>query len=121
MCRFVGTAPGIFGLASSALGADLGPKSTNFGRILKICQSLFPLSRDKGPRLAGDGCGVDPEPRKTRPHPSTQIGGLCTGLTLGFLIHGFWAGLKSLILGVWADPGGPQKPFEKVGGFAPTL
>ncbi len=25
-CRFVGTAPGILGLASSGLGADLGPK-----------------------------------------------------------------------------------------------
>ncbi len=32
--RFVGTAPDIFGLASSGLGADLRPKSTNLSRIL---------------------------------------------------------------------------------------
>ncbi len=32
-CRFVGTAPGILGLVSSGLGADLGSKSTIPGRI----------------------------------------------------------------------------------------
>ena len=35
LCRFVGTAPGILGSASSGLGADSGPKSTILGRILK--------------------------------------------------------------------------------------
>ncbi len=34
-CRFVGTALGIIGLALSGLGADVGPKSTISGRILK--------------------------------------------------------------------------------------
>ena len=33
-CRFVGTAVGIIGFASSGLGADLVPKSAIIGRIL---------------------------------------------------------------------------------------
>ncbi len=33
--RFVGTTPGIFGLASSGFGAAVGPKSKISGRILK--------------------------------------------------------------------------------------
>ncbi len=37
----MGTAPGIFGLASLGSGADLGPKSMSFGRILKNVQGLF--------------------------------------------------------------------------------
>ncbi len=41
LCRFVGTAPGIFGLVSSGLGADLGRNSTNFGRILNKFSGLF--------------------------------------------------------------------------------
>ena len=41
MCRFVGTALGIFGLASSGLGADLGLKLAIFGRILKNIPGPF--------------------------------------------------------------------------------
>ncbi len=43
LCRFVGTAPGILGLISSGLGADVGRKSTKFGRILVLVgfTSLF--------------------------------------------------------------------------------
>ncbi len=38
MCRFVGTALGIVGLASFGSGADLGPKSAIVGRILTSSQ-----------------------------------------------------------------------------------
>ncbi len=41
LCQFVGTAPGIFGLASSGVVADLGPESTIPGRILKRCRGAF--------------------------------------------------------------------------------
>ncbi len=37
----MGTAPGVFGLASSGLGADLGPKSMISGRILNSFRGLF--------------------------------------------------------------------------------
>ncbi len=37
----VGTAPGILGLDSSALGAERDPTSTIFGRILKRFSGLF--------------------------------------------------------------------------------
>jgi hypothetical protein len=30
------------------------------------------------------------------------------GFTLGFFIHGFWAGRKSSIVGVWAAPVAPK-------------
>ncbi len=36
--------------------------------------------------------------------------------TLRFLIHGFWAGRKSYIFGVWVAPAAPQKG----GGRSPT-
>ncbi len=38
--------------------------------------------------------------------------------TLGFLIHGFWAGRRSPIFGVWAAPAAPQT-FPKRGGLSP--
>ncbi len=41
-----------------------------------------------------------------------------TASTLGFLIHGFWAGRKSLIFGVWAAPAAPE-PNPKGGGLRP--
>ncbi len=40
------------------------------------------------------------------------------GLTLGFLIHGCWAGRKSSIWGS-GRPRRPPKPFQTVGGGAP--
>jgi hypothetical protein len=40
--------------------------------------------------------------------------------TLGFLIHGCWAGRTSSIFVVWAAPA-VSKPFQKVEGFAPHL
>ncbi len=43
--------------------------------------------------------------------------------TLGFFIHGFWAGRKSQILGVWTAPRAPAAPkvCQKVGGEAPLV
>ena len=38
---FADVAPGILGLAAFALGAELGPISMNFGRILKSCPGLL--------------------------------------------------------------------------------
>ncbi len=43
---------------------------------------------------------------------------LCKIHTLGFLIHGFWAGQKSSILGVWAALAAP-KTIPKGGGLRP--
>ncbi len=40
--------------------------------------------------------------------------------TLGFLIHGFWAGRKSLIFGVWAVPAAP-KAIPEDRGLRPHL
>ena len=51
--RILGTAPGIFGLASSGLGADSGLNSANFGRILAVSRALLGfLSSRKSPCLA---------------------------------------------------------------------
>ncbi len=46
LCRFVGTVPGILGLVSFGVGADLGPKLTIFGRIIKSVRGPF-SSADK--------------------------------------------------------------------------
>ncbi len=46
MCRFVGTAPAIFGLVLSGVGADVGPKFTIPGQILK--HFLGHLAQPKG-------------------------------------------------------------------------
>ncbi len=45
MCRFVGTALGIIGLASSSLGAGLGSKSRIFGRNLQVFRALLAQPR----------------------------------------------------------------------------
>ncbi len=39
-------------------------------------------------------------------------------ITLGFLIHGCWAGWESPIVGVWAAPAAP-KTISKGGGLRP--
>ncbi len=39
-------------------------------------------------------------------------------LTLGFLLHGFWAGRRSVIFGVWAAPAAP-KTIPEGGGLRP--
>jgi hypothetical protein len=46
---FLGTAPGIFGLASSGLGADLGPNSQTFGWILKSFPGPFSSDETRAP------------------------------------------------------------------------
>jgi hypothetical protein len=42
----------------------------------------------------------------------------CPTLTLGFLIHGFWAGRKSSIFQVWEVPAAP-KAIQEGGGRSP--
>ncbi len=51
VCRFVGAAPGILGLASSGLTAESGPSSTILGRILYSLPGLFRSAGSRaGPR-----------------------------------------------------------------------
>ncbi len=47
------TAPGIFGLSSSGLGATLGPTSTIFGQILKSCPGPLSSAETRFSRLSG--------------------------------------------------------------------
>jgi hypothetical protein len=40
--------------------------------------------------------------------------------TLGIVLHGFWAGRKSPMFGVWAAPAAQQKHYKRSGAKPPT-
>jgi hypothetical protein len=77
----------------------------------------------KSAGLAGLQAGLDQHACRTRCERSCRrSGGKATagakGPTLGFVIHDFWAGRKSPILGVWAAPLAPET-IHKYGGRSP--
>ena len=59
---------------------------------------------------------------QTKPKPAAGESGSAIAIhrvsTLGFFIHGFWAGRKSPILGVWAAPAA-AKTIPEGGGASP--
>ena len=79
--RFVpvcGTAPGIFGLVSSGLDSDLGPKSAIPGRILKSIPGPFSSAE------LWRGLLADPDHVTPGTHPSLRVAkthGLSNGVS----------------------------------------
>ena len=88
------------------------------GTQLRLGCPMDPLRSPLGPGIETARVGAEVSRPSRTSSGSTKKRRTTNNNTLGFFIHGFWAGRKSPIWGVWEAPGG-RETFQKGGGLCP--